>query len=266
MENNMIETSEDIRMPLPLTQEQIFLLNKDDLTLSTTDDIIRKLYPEINIVPNTSDIIIPIIPGITLYSYIRFFHAYPTSAPVDIYVNGRLIASNVLYRSFTDYYKAFPGYYRIAIYETGTKTTPLAITFINLIGYRIYTAAIIGDNDTNGIAIELINDSIRPLPNNTAFLRFAQLSKNAPLLDAYLDNSLIIEAIEYKEVSRYLATFVGSHNLKFREYIAGSVLVEEPNMILEGGKAYTAYVIGDMNDRVGLQILVVEEGISYLNF
>lgn len=262
---NNVETSEDILMPLPLTEEQIYLLDKEDLTVSENDEMLRRLYPEINIVPNTSGVIIPIISGITLYSYIRFFHAYPTTTAVDIYANGILVAKNVLYRSFTDYFKAFPGFYRIAIYPTGTKRTPIAITFISIIGYRIYTACIVTGN--YGANIELINDSIRPLPKNKSFMRFAQLSGNAPKeMDAYLDDNLIIEGMEFRDVSRYLTTGIGKHNIKFRDYFSGTVLVEEPNVRTEGGEAYTAYVVGNVNDRTGLQIIVTLEGISYLNF
>lgn len=265
MYGNNIETSEDTPMPLPLTEEQIYLLGKDDITLSATDDVIRRIYPEVNIVPNTSGIIIPIISGITLYNYVRFFHAYPTNVAVDIYANGVLVAENVMYRSFTEYYKAFPGFYRIAVYATGTKNKPLALTFINLIGYRVYTAAII--QGEIGASIELINDSLRPLPNNRSFMRFAQLSATAPKqVDLYLDDNLVIEGMEYKEVSRYLTTGIGKHNVKVRDFFSGSVLVEEPNVRTVGGEAYTAYIIGDVNDRVGLQIIVTLEGISYLNF
>lgn len=260
-----VETSEDTPMPLPLTEEQIYLLDKDDLTVATSDDVIRKIYPEINIVPNTSGVVIPIISGITLYSYIRFFNAYPTNTAVDIYANGVIVARNVLYRSFTDYCKTFPGYYRIAVYPTGTKKIPIAITFINIIGYRIYTVAIITAN--NGASLELINDYIRPLPNNRSFLRFAQLSYNAPReMDAYLDNNLVLEGIKYKDVSRYLTTGIGKHNIKFRDFYNGNVLLEEPNVRTEGGNAYTVYVVGDVNDRTGLQAIVTLEGISYLNF
>ena len=37
-------------------------------------------------------------------------------------------------------------------------------------------------------------------------------------------------------------------------------------MTLKGGKAYTIYVVGDMNDRVGLQVVIPLEGASYLAF
>ena len=259
-----LETSEDMKIPLPLTQEQIALLGEEDLTLPQTEDVVRKIYPEINIVPNTKGIIIPIIPGITLYSYLRFFHAYPSELAVDIYVNGRMIVQDVKYREFTEYFKAFPGYYRVAVYETGTKEKPILLTFINLIGYRIYTGAITGLG--YDVSLELINDNIRPMARDKSSMRYIQLSANAPIMDAYLDDSLVLEEMEYKEVSRYLRVNTGKHNLKFREYYSGNVLLEDPDVTVDGGKAYSAYVIGDSTDRIGLQVLIEKEGISYLNF
>lgn len=262
-----VETNEEMIFPLPLREEDLAGLDEEQLTLEATNDAIRRLYPEINIIPNIPNIsgaLIPIIPGITLYSYLRFFNAFPTVPAVDIYVNGRRVAENLRYRFFTEYMKAFPGYYRIEVYEAGSRENPLLVTFINLIGYRIYTATVIGAGDN--ASLELINDSIRPLPRRSTLLRIVQLSPNAPMMDAYLDDSLILADIEYKEVSRYLTTTPGDHNLKFRDTITGGVLVEEPELQLEGGSAYTVYVIGDMNDRVGLQILLEKEGISNLYF
>lgn len=261
---NGVETSEEMIIPLPLSEDELAGLREEALTLEEGSDLIRRLYPEINIIPNVKDTLIPIIPGITLYSYLRFFNAFPSVPAVDVYVNGKRVASDLKYRFFTDYYKAFPGYYRIQVFEAGTTETPLLVTFINLIGYRIYTVAITGTGEQAGL--ELINDSIRPLPKKSAFLRFVQLSASAPVMDAYLDDSLVLTEIDFREVSRYLTTSPGTHNLKMRDYISGAVLAEEPEMKLDGGSAYTVYIIGDMKDRVGLQILVEEEGITFLNF
>ena len=58
----------------------------------------------------------------------------------------------------------------------------------------------------------------------------------------------------------------GSHNLKLREYFSGAVLLEDPDVTVEGGKAYTIYVVGDMTDRVGLQVVIPLEGTTYLVF
>lgn len=263
--NNWYETSEDMVMPLPLTEEQIGELPESSLTEEMTEDATSRLYPGIHWPPTTNVIVIPLIPGITMFGYIRFFNASPAANDVDIYVNGRKVASNLSYQNFTEYMKVFPGYYRVAVFAAGTRTNPLTVTNINIAPNRIYTAAVIGMR--GDISLELINDNRRSLDGNMAYVRFVQLSPNAPRMDAYWDDSLILEDINYQEVSRYLAVTPGEHNLKLREYISGNVLLEDPSIQVEGGKAYTIYIVGDMyTDRRGLQVVIPLEGTTYLQF
>ncbi|WMI82262.1 DUF4397 domain-containing protein [Anaerotignum sp. MB30-C6] len=259
-----VETSREMIIPLPLTEEELVDMDESALTMEVGADMIRRLYPEINIVPNVKVAEIPIISGITLISYLRFFNAFSSLPAVDVYVNGKKVASDLKYGFFTEYQKAFPGYYKIEVYEAGTTRTPLLVTFINLIGYRIYTAAIIGRGTE--VSLELITDSIRPIPKKSSLIRFVQLSPLASVMDAQLDDTLVLSEIDFKEVSRYLTTPPGSHSLKLKDFITGGILAEELEMKLDGGSAYTVYIVGDTSDGVGLQILVEEEGISFLNF
>lgn len=259
-----METSADMIMPLPLTQEGIRQLPLESLTQEVADGTAESMYPGVQLPGNLKITVLPIVPGITMFSYIRFFNAYPGAGSVDVYVNGRKVASNLLYRNFTEYMKAFPGYYRVAVFRAGTTENPLTVSYINLIGYRIYTAALTGTE--GNVSLEMINDNRRFLQGNMAYVRFVQLSANAPRMDVYLDDSLVLSDLNYKEVSRYMAVVPGEHNLKLREYFSGAVLLEDPVVTLKGGKAYTIYVVGDMNDRVGLQVVIPLEGASYLAF
>ena len=259
-----LETSADFMMPLPLTQEQIADLSEHSLTTENFDDATRGLYPDIPLPNHLNMTVIPIVPGITLYSYIRFFHAVPNRGPVDIYINGRRVAKNLNYRHFTEYMKAFPGYYRVAVFPAGNITTPLFINYMNLIGYRIYTGVIAGNSED--ASLEMINDNRRYLKKDTAYVRFVQMSENAPAMDVYVDDSLAIADLNYKEVSRYMAISPGSHNIKLRDYLSGAVLMEDPDMTVRGGKAYTVYIVGDVKDRTGLQVIIPLEGTTYLQF
>ena len=85
-------------------------------------------------------------------------------------------------------------------------------------------------------------------------------------MDAYWDDALVVSDLNYEDISRYMTAVPGSHNLKMRDSLSGANLVEHPDVQVEGGKAYTIYIVGDMNDRTGLQILVPLEGATYLNF
>ncbi|KXL53243.1 hypothetical protein CLNEO_12140 [Anaerotignum neopropionicum] len=263
---NIIETSDEMNIPLPIPENEIKEYY-DIFTVEKNGDSIRKLCREANIIPNVKDIQIPIISGITLYSYLRFFNAFSSVTKVDVYVNGKKIASNLCYKSFTRYYKAFPGYYYIQIFKSGKTTKPLFVTNIQLIGYQIYTGAITGIDDQ--LFFALINDRTFQIPKGKAALRLIQLSPNAPLMDACLDNTLIITEIDFSEVSRYLLVPSEIHILKIRDYINNNILLETAKIKLDEICAYTAYVIGNFNctnSAVGLEIIIEIEGISFLKF
>lgn len=263
--HNWYETSEDMMMPLPLTEDEARMnVSETLLTEEVTNDNARGRYPSITLPNNTSITVIPIIPGITMYGYIRFLNASPAEQRVDIYVNGRKVADSLLYREFTEYMKVFPGWYRVAVYAAGTRTKPLAVTTLQVQANDILTMAVVGLADH--ISTQTINDSRRWLGRSHAYVRFVQLSPNAPTMDAYWDDALVLAELNYQDVSRYLQTTAGSHNLKMRDSLSGANLVESPDVSVENGNAYTIYIVGDMNDRTGLQILVPLEGATYLDF
>ena len=263
--NNWYETSDDMMMPLPLTEEQVNeRVDAMTLTEEMADDTARRRFPSITLPNNTNITVIPIIPGITLFGYIRFMNASPAETRVDIYVNGRKVASNLLYRNFTEYMKVFPGWYRIAVFAAGTIRNPLTVTTLQVQANSITTLAVIGLS--GNISTLAIDDSRRFLNLNRSYVRFVQLSPNAPTMDAYWDDSLVVSELNYEDISRYMTTSPGSHNLKMRNSLSGANLVEHPDVRVEGGKAYTIYVVGDINDRTGLQVLVPLEGATYLKF
>ena len=116
------------------------------------------------------------------------------------------------------------------------------------------------------MADSLATDNKRVLNPNRAFLRLIQLSYNAPLMDVYIDNRLVLSDLNFQEVSRYISLSPGRHNLKLKVATTNQIIVENPNMPLRGGKSYSVYIIGDMRSRMGLQVLIPLEGTTYLSF
>ncbi|WP_304508216.1 DUF4397 domain-containing protein [Anaerotignum sp.] len=261
--SNPIETSDKMMMPLPLSEEDIQEYD-DYMTVEKNSDVIRRLCPQANIVPNVKDVQIPIVPGITLYSYLRLFNAFSCVPKIDIYINNKKVASALEYKSFTEYYKIFPGYYRIQIFAAGETQKPLLVTCTHLIGYLIYTAAITGI-ETKAF-LELLNDRIFTIPDEKAALRLVQLSPNAPVMDAFFDDFLALTEVDFREISRYLLTPSKKAKLTLKDYVKKSVLLEQGAVPLESLYVYTAYVIGNMNVEDGLELLVKEEGMAFLSF
>ena len=269
-----IETSADMIMPLPLTEEQIANLTEENYTTEVTDESFSESeqsqndnsraigrYPSFNR-PNIT--VIPIIPGVTAFSYIRYLNANPSQGAVDVYINGRKVASYLNYRAFTEYMKAFPGYYRIVVFKAGTRRNPISVSQINVIANRIYTAAFIDTGMTN--EWQLITDNTRVLNQNRAFVRMIQLSYSAPLMDVYIDNRLVLSDLDFQEVSRYLSLAPGNRDLKLKVATTNRTILQDPNMYLRAGKSYSVYIVGDMASRMGLQVLIPLEGTTYLSF
>lgn len=268
-----IETSADMIMPLPLTEEQIANLTDENYTTEVTDVDFAEPQSEDSRArgiwnrpngnrPNIT--IIPIIPGVTSFSYIRYLNANPSQGAVDVYINGRKVASYLNYRAFTEYMKAFPGYYRIVVFKAGTRRNPISVSQINVIANRIYTAAFIDTGMTN--EWQLITDNTRVLNQNRAFVRFIQLSYSAPLMDIYVDNRLVLSDLDFQEVSRYLSLAPGNRDLKLKVATTNRTILQDPNMYLRAGKSYSVYIVGDMSSRMGLQVLIPLEGTTYLSF
>lgn len=85
--NNRYEISEALQMLLPLTKEEAM---QEALT---QEESAARRFP---ILPSNANVtVIPIIPGITLFGYIRFLNASPVETRVDIYANGRRVAADL---------------------------------------------------------------------------------------------------------------------------------------------------------------------------
>lgn len=251
-------------MPLPIPEEELWRLEQEVLTPAVHLEPIRKILPEINIVPDVKDVEIPIIAGITLYSYLNFFNALVSVPAIDIYVNGKKVVSDLKYEEFTEFYVVFPGYYRIQIFESGQTKDEYSSTIINLIGYRVYTVTISGLKDH--ACLLLVNDCIYPIPEGDAYLRFVQISPNAPLLKVYFDGDLILTELDFREITRYLSTKANVHDITFKDYISDTVILEVHDLNMENETAYTAYTFGDFYSAEGLQIVIAKDGISHLSF
>ena len=91
--NNRYEISEALQMPLPLTKEEAM-----QETLTQEESAARR-FP---ILPSNANVtVIPIIPGITLFGYIRFLNASPVETRVDIQPGDTVRILSGLFENFS---------------------------------------------------------------------------------------------------------------------------------------------------------------------
>ena len=198
------------------------------------------------------------------YAYIRFFHALASDPVinVDIYVNKRLVVSNLSYEDFTNYLTAYPGSYQVEVYPTGTKSEPVLDARVLLKPNEIYTAAVVGT--PTDVGIEVIDDVVRADNAKDAYMRFSNLSVDVGEVDVYVDDVLVVERLGYLELTEYLRLKAGKHTMKVFVADTGERIVSHPNLQLIGGNYYMTYVVGLLKGRPGVEVVIPLEGTSYL--
>ena len=189
---------------------------------------------------------------------VRIIHAVPNAPNVDVYVNGSLLTSNLAFGKISKYITLTSGEYEFQLFVTGTYDKPLLSQTIPLIANANYTVSIV-TLANNLFLFRLKYDNI-PLNKSQAFLRFINLSSNAPLLSLSLPNGIVLfNGAEYLETTGYYQLSSGIYNF---EVLLGSSEITTKyikNITLDGGKLYTIYIIGLFNGKPPLGYLLVDD-------
>ena len=191
---------------------------------------------------------------------IRILHAVPKAANVDVYLNGSLIASNLAFGKVSKYTQLSPDEYEFQLFVAGTYDKPLLSQNVQIIANANYTISIV--TLANNLFLFRLKDDNVPVTKSLAFLRFINLSSNAPLLSLGLPNSLILfNQAEYLETTGYYQLSSGIYNFEILLGSSESPTKYIKNITLDGGKFYTIYIIGLFNGKPPLGYLFVDDAI-----
>lgn len=81
----------------------------------------------------------------------RFYNVNAMLEPVDIYINGQLVVSDLDYSEYTDFFYIIPGYYNITIYRRTNPGYPFFSTRVNFVRNSTCTISLIGTVDSPGL-------------------------------------------------------------------------------------------------------------------
>ena len=200
-------------------------------------------------------------------SHIRLLHASPGAPAVDVYANDNKIASNLSFKNLTRYIDVRSGRYNIKIYPTGRRRNPVLVENINVRPDTIYTVAVI--NRVNNLALFPVIDLVQISPSvnreNTAYIRAAHLSPNAPAVDVRIDNRTIANNASYKNISRYMPVDPETYNINVFQAGTNNNVLRKANVVIQPGFYYTIYVLGLVNEEPPLQAIVPVDGIYRLS-
>lgn len=196
-----------------------------------------------------------------LQSKIRFLHAVPSIAKVDIYLSGMLMGKDLAFSDITCYENIAPGNYEVQLYNTGTYDQPLITSNIDIRPNSSLTVNIV--TLSGNLDIFTLNDANVKDKITNCFLRFIHLSPNAPLLSLSLSNNAVLFAnVEYIETTGYypLSPAIYDFQITFSSLAGLYKFINDKT--LKNGKFYTIYIIGLLNKQPTLGYLMVEDGVE----
>jgi hypothetical protein len=196
--------------------------------------------------------------------FIRLLHASPNTPTVDVYANDNLVARNLSYKEFTEYFPVPAGSYRISAFPTGQKSNPVLSANISVPAGAILTVAGVGS--APNLSVLTISDRMMPIPPGKTYVKFVHLSPNAQSVDVTLPNGArVFSDVEFKEVTNYTAVDPGKYTLQARAAGMNQVLLNVPNINIKPRRFYTIYAVGLTGENPTLQMLIALDGNSYIS-
>ncbi len=198
-------------------------------------------------------------------SYIRLLHASPDAPNVDIYANGTIIARNISYRSFTEYFPVIPGSYNIRVFPTGQTLTPVLASNVTLSPETITTIAVTGR--FSALSLLPVPDPILFFTPGSAYVRFVHLSPNTSSVDITLpDGRSLFRDIEYRELTGYIPLSPAVYTINARLAGTQQIILTVPNIRLLPNRFYSIYLVGLAGGNPPLQVLIPLDGNTYIKF
>jgi hypothetical protein len=191
--------------------------------------------------------------------YVRIIHTVPDAPNVDVYADDNLILNNLGYGDHTDYLSIPAGTYKISLYVTGTKDSPVLSNMLTVNNNTALTVAAVGTlSDIGLLAITDANETRRP---GNAMIRFLHLSPNAPAVDITLpDGTVIFSNVSFKQITPYINVDPMNYTLQVRVAGTSNVVLTVPDVNLAANKYYTVYAIGLAGEEPELEALLLMDG------
>ncbi|MFI5451613.1 DUF4397 domain-containing protein [Pedobacter sp. UC225_61] len=178
-------------------------------------------------------------------------NASPTFATYDVYLNdGKLNSVALPFGGSTKYGQYTAGTQNIK-FTTSGRSESLLTKSISLTP-NIYQTFYLIDRPGSLDGL-LVTDDVSANSNDKAFIRFINLSPDAPALDLTVTNGTsLITGKAYKAASPFTTLASGTYSFDLKDG-AGSVKATLPNAVLTAGKYYTIISRGLINPANSLE-------------
>lgn len=176
---------------------------------------------------------------------VRILHAAQDVPPVDVYVNGNVVLTDVRYLQVSGYLEVPVGSQNVALAPAGTSAAEAVFsTALDIAADKTYSVVAVNDN---GVKAQVVNDDLAALPAGKARLRFIHGSPDAPGVNVALgDSAPLFNNVAYGDASDYTLVDAGIYALKLTAADSDAAVLALPNTELKAGVVYDVVAAGNL--------------------
>jgi hypothetical protein len=185
---------------------------------------------------------------------LRVVHASPDAPAVDVLANGAAILSNVSFFTASNYLTVEAKKYTVALNLAGTSTQALTadLTLDKANNYTVFATGLAAG--TPALQYLVAKDDASLPPTGQIKVRVIHASPNAPAVDVYANDALVMSNVAFPAAGDYLKVAAGDYVFKLRA--AGAAASSAPaftsgTVTTTAGKIYTVVARGLLPNTTG---------------
>jgi hypothetical protein len=192
---------------------------------------------------------------------VRIGHCSPDAPNVDIHVDGDPAFEDVAFKDISEYTSLPSGSHKIRITPAGADDTVIETT-LRLSDDTMYTALATGTLDD--IDVTVFEDDPGEVPSGKAHVRFIHASPDAPRVTVQVrDGPKLFRRMKFRNASNYEQVDAGTYDIEAVSPRSKDPAVTLSGLTFEGGAAYSAIAIGQVEDG-SLDGLLIEDAMPEL--
>ena len=166
---------------------------------------------------------------------------------------------NIKFTDFTPYVYVPEGKYTVEVFTRDQKENPIVTGTIEVSPGELITIAITGESDKT-IEILQIKEEMETPTGNKSRARFIHLVPNGRPVDILLDKEMVLEDVEYKEVTPYTDVDPKTYQVDVLLNENGQ-LIRQIRVTINPGRVYSFYALGN---KPNFQIFQSLDGATFM--
>lgn len=178
---------------------------------------------------------------------LRVVHASPNAPAVDVLANSNALLTNVPFFTASNYLTVPAATYTTDLRVNGTTTVPLsqALTLNAATNYTVFAVGLVGQTPALQYLVGVDDASLPPAGQSK--VRVVHASPDAPAVDVYANDQLVMSNVAFPAVGNYLNVPAGAYVFKLRAAGAAAnstPAFTSPTVTTVAGNIYTVVARG----------------------